>query len=486
MKILLLNPPMHYGAYNEAGRLYVDKSYPPLGLGYLAAVLEKEGYEVRLLDLVDTSFEDAEKLLKKEKPNIAGVSCNITDFRWSAFRLAQIAKGIDPNIAVVIGGSHATHMYKQILENFPVDFVVRFEGEFTLLELVKALESGSDLRNVKGIAFKEERGVIVKNEDRPPITDLYSLPFPAYHFFNFEKYTHYSSPIRFKGKKAGELKSSNLMASRGCPFNCRYCSVTKYWHGQCRLRSAENVVNEMEMLHKEFGVNHFNFFDDTFTLNPERAVNLCKEIIKRKLDVCWECVTRVDSVSAEMLIWMKKAGCLSISYGAESGSPTVLKAINKRHTRDQIVKAFKMTHDGGIMAYILLMVGNPNESEQSIDETIELLRIIKPDKIRTTLTKVYPATDLYRISNKKGLANDEYWLTDKAAPIYTAENSLYKLKEWEGKISFSYYSQRGKVLRLLEIMLYRTLFKNFRAMVRRVDQRLDERMENMSRMLHSG
>src|SRR4030067_3606580 len=465
MKILLLNPPMHYGAYNEAGRVEVDNSYPTLRRGVLAAVLEKEGYEVELLDLFDTSFEDAEKILKREKPNVLGISCNIPDFRWSAFRLAQIAKGVDPNIVVIIGGSHATHMYKQVLGNFPVDFVVRFEGEFTLLELVKALESGSDLRSVKGIAFKGQGGVIVKNEDRPTITDLDSLPFPAYHFFNFGKYIRYSSPIRFKGKKAGELKSSNLMASRGCPFNCHYCSVTKYWHGQCRLRSAENVVNEMEMLHKEFGVNHFNFFDDTFTLNPERVVNLCKEIIKRKLDVCWECVTRVDSISAEMLMWMKKAGCLSISYGAESGSPTVLKAINKRHTRDQIVKAFKMTHDGGIMAYILLMVGNPNESEQSIDEKIELMRIIKPDKIRTTLTNVYPATDLYRISNKKGLVNDEYWLTEKAAPIFTAENSLDKLKNWETKINISHRSQKGKTLRLLEILLYRTLFNNFREMV---------------------
>src|SRR4030067_2801064 len=122
MRILLLNPPMHYGVYNEAGRLYVDTSYPPLGLGYLAAVLEREGYEVGLLDLVDTSFEDVEKIIRKEKPRVLGVSCNITELRWSAFRIAQIAKVVDPNIVVVTGGSHAPHMYKQILENFPVDF----------------------------------------------------------------------------------------------------------------------------------------------------------------------------------------------------------------------------------------------------------------------------------------------------------------------------------------------------------------------------
>ena len=111
MKVLLLNPPLNYGAYNQAGRLYVDKSYPPLGLGYVAAALEKDGFNVKLIDMSDTSFEDAEKTLKKEKPNVVGISCNLTDFRWGAFKLAQIVKRVDSNTVVIMGGSHATHMY---------------------------------------------------------------------------------------------------------------------------------------------------------------------------------------------------------------------------------------------------------------------------------------------------------------------------------------------------------------------------------------
>ena len=483
MKILLLSPPMHYGAYNEAGRLYLDKSYPPLGLGYIAAVLEKEGYDVKVIDLVDTPFEDVEKIVKNEKPQIVGISCNLTDYRWGSFKLAQIVKRIDPNIKVIMGGSHATHMYQQILPNFPVDVIVRFEGEFTFLDLVKALEAGSNLRCVNGIAFKNEEGII-KNEDRPPIADLDSLPFPAYHFFDFDRYIHYSSPIRFKKKKSSELKSSNMMTSRGCPYNCQYCSVTKFWHRRCRLRSAKNVVDEMELLYSKFGVTHFNFFDDVFTLNNERVIEICKEIISRKLDVCWECVTRVDFVSIKMLEWMKKAGCLSISYGVESGSSTVLKAINKRQTYAQIVEAFKMTHETGIYAYILLMIGNPNEAERSVNETIELLQIIKPDKIRTNLTMIYPATDLYEVCKQKGLINDEYWLTEKAAPINTAENSVKQLKKWESKISFSYYLQRRKLLRLFEVILYRMIFKNFAEMVRHLGPRIDERMEKIDHMLH--
>jgi radical SAM superfamily enzyme YgiQ (UPF0313 family) len=483
VKILLLNPPMHYGAYNEAGRIYVDKSYPPLGLGYLAAVLEKEGYDVKLIDMIDTSFKDAERIIRGEKPQVVGISCNLTDFRWGAFELAKIAKRVDSNMVVVLGGSHATHLYKQILENFPVDIIVRFEGEFAFLEVVKALETGSDLKSVKGIVYRDG-GKIVKTEDRQAIDNLDSLPFPAYHFFDFDKYVHYASPVKFKGKNVSELKSSNMMASRGCPYHCKYCSISTFWHS-CRFRTVNNVVDEMEFLHENYGVTHFNFFDDVFTLDKARVEKLCREIIRRKLDISWECVTRVDFVSDDMLAWMKKAGCLSISYGVESGSPTVLNAVNKKQTLDQIVRAFHMTHKHGILAYILLMVGNPNESNNSIDETIDLLRIIKPDKIRTTLTMVYPATDLYSTCKEKGWIDDEYWLTKKAAPIYTVENSVGQLQKWESKIVFSYYMQRGKIVKLLEILFYRAFFKNLREIARRLGSRVDERVERIDHMLHS-
>ena len=482
MKILLLNPPMHYGEYNEAGRLYVDKSYPPLGLGYIAAVLEKEGYNVKLIDLIDTPFEDVEKILKKEKPEVIGVSCNLTDFRWGAFRLAQIAKRTDPNIVVVMGGSHATHMYKQVLDNFPVDIVVRFEGEQSFLEIVHALKTNSSLSNIKGIAFRNKEG-LTKTEDRQPTSNLDALPFPAYHFFDFEKYVHYSSPIDFKGRNVSELRSSNMMASRGCPYNCYYCSIAKFWHN-CRFRSVTNVVDEIELLYKEYGVTHFNFFDDVFTLSKPRVIEICREIIKRNLDICWECVTRVDFVSSDMLEWMKKAGCLSISYGVESGSSSVLKAINKKQTIAQIINAFRLTHESGTKAYILLMVGNSGETEHTINETIKLLRIVKPDKIRTTLTLVYPATELYEECKQKSLINDDYWLTDKAAPIYTAENDVKQLKKWESKIVFSYYLQRRKLSRVLAIIFYRMIFTRFREVLSRLAPRLDQRLEKIDHIIH--
>lgn len=474
---------MYYGAYNQAGRLYLDKSYPPLGLGYIAAVLEKEGFDVKVMDLVDTPFESVAAIITREKPQIVGISCNLTDYRWGSFRLVQIAKAVNPKILVVLGGSHATHLYKQILKNFPVDAIVRFEGEQTFLDFAKAVQNDVYFKDVRGIAFAKD-GQIILNEDRPPIDCLDCLPFPSYRFFDFEKYVHYSSPINFKEKKNSKIKSRNIMASRGCPFDCKYCSINRFWQRKCRLRSAINVVDEIEMLYKENGVTRFNFFDDAFTLNENRVVEICREIINRHLDIMWECVTRVDAVSAEMLSWMKKAGCKSISYGVESGSPIVLKAISKKQTPAQIINAFRLTHQAGIKAFILLMVGNPGETEDSVNETIKLLRIIKPDKIRTTLTQVYPATGLYELCLKRGFINDDYWLSQKAAPVYVVENSVGQLKKWESKISFAYYMQEKKVLRLYEIIFYRYLFKNLREMLCKLLPATDFALERIDHFLH--
>ena len=182
---------------------------------------------------------------------------------------------------------------------------------------------------------------------------------------------------------------------------------------------------------------------------------------------------------------MKKAGCVTISYGVESGSDAVLKAINKKQSRAQVAKAFQMTRAAGIKAYILLMVGNLQESERTINDTIDLLRAIKPDKIRTTLTMVYPATDLYEYCRQRGFINDEYWLSDQAAPIFTVENSVQQLKKWENKINYAYYIQKKKLLRIYEILLYRNLFRNLREMLKFFFPKADPTLETIDHMLHS-
>jgi radical SAM superfamily enzyme YgiQ (UPF0313 family) len=163
---------------------------------------------------------------------------------------------------------------------------VRFAGEFTFLELVRSFETGSNLENVKGIVFRKGKNVI-STADKQPIVDLDSIPFPAYHFYNLEMYTNYPSELRFKGKKVSEMKSINMITRRGCPHNCQYCSVTAFWLRKFRSRSVKNVVAEMQILNKQYGIEYFEFFDSVFTQNKERVIAICKEIINNKLEVCW-------------------------------------------------------------------------------------------------------------------------------------------------------------------------------------------------------
>lgn len=484
LKILLLNPPLNFGVYNQSGKIYFDRSYPPLGLAYIASVLEKAGYSVKLFDFMETNFEYIERIIELENPQIVGIACNLSDYRWGSFRVAQIIKRVNPKIKIIMGGCHATNMYKQILDNFPVDAVVRFEGELTFLELVKAFESGSELKNVNGIAYKNGKNVVATG-DKSPITDLDLIPFPAYHFYNFEMYTNYPSELWFKGKNVGKMKKINMITSRGCPHNCQYCSVTAFWRRKFRTRGIKNIVDEMQFLKAQYGIEYFDFFDSVFTQNKDRVIDLCKEIINKRLDVCWGCVTKVDLVSADLLKWMSKAGCIRISYGVESGSELVLKAVKKRQTKSQIIRAFNLTHEAGISANILLMIGNPNETAQSIDETIEIINTVKPDKIRTNLTAIYPGTELYKFCEQMGYVDDEYWLTQKGAPIYVFEHGVKQLQKWENKILFSYYLQRKQLFQLVKIILYRKLFSNFGEMMRSAGLMTERMLEKIDQLFHS-
>lgn len=440
MKTLLLSPPTNMEVFWQAGsKKKGEQRTPPLGLGYLAAVLERAGHEVNLIDLFKTNFEESERIIRRENPDVVGISC-LTEFRVSSIQLAHLVKAINPDIKVIMGGSHATIMYEQVLRNYPVDYVVLGEGEITMLELVSALKNNMPVDDIKGIAFMKN-GTVNKTEPRQPIQDLDSLPFPAHHFFNLNSYDpeNFRLPKKFILKDGtnmtGKLRKTSIITSRGCPFRCQYCSTSLFWGHKWRGRSAENVLDELEMLYNNYRIRYFNSVDDAFTTNQERAIDICKGILERGLDICWTCCTRTNYVSAELLEWLAKAGCFMISYGIESGSPTILKTIHKQQSLDQIMKAFNMTHNAGITTTMLLMVGNPGESDETINETINLIKRADPTFISAGITQIYPGTELYEIARKKGFIDDNYWLDlNLTAPIYTLEKRVEYLKAWRNKI----------------------------------------------------
>lgn len=441
MKILLLSPPTNIEVFWQAGsKKKGEQRTPPLGLGYIASILEHAGYDVNLIDMFNTSFEEGERIIRQEKPDIVGISC-FTEFRIGSLKLAKLVKAVNPNIKVIMGGSHAAIMYEQVLRNYPVDYIVMGEGEITMLELVNALGNNTPAESIKGIAFMKN-GQVMKTERRPPILDLDTIPFPAHHFFDIDAYEpeNFRLPRKFVLKDdtnmTGKLRKTSIITSRGCPFKCQYCSTSLFWGHKWRSRSAKNVLDELEMLYIDYGIRYFVFVDDAFTADHSRAIDICKGILERGLDICWTCCTRTNYISAELLEWLAKAGCFMISYGIESGSSAILKTIHKHQSIEQIIQAFNMTHDAGITTTMLLMVGNPGESDTTIKETMDLIKRADPTFISVAITQIYPGTELYEIAKEKGFIDDDYWLNlSLTAPIYTLENRVEKLKTWQDKIN---------------------------------------------------
>ncbi len=420
MHTLLLTPPaprlMDPATFSED--MLPPKSWVPLGIAYLGAVLRRHGYSAGILDLHDYSWEEVMALLEVEAPDIVGISC-FTANRTQAWRLAHLAKELLPDATVVMGGPHATFFPLQVLKHMSADIVVLGQAEETIVELVRCLAENGNLDEIHGIAYKKHgRFIITPAGTQAP--DLDALPFPAYDAFNLQAYKSSEIPPQYIG-----LAGTHLLTSRGCPFHCQFCSVNHFFNGKWAFRSPDSVADELEMLIEEHNVRHVYFSDDLFTLDHNRTVGICKEILRRGLDLVWMAETRVDCVNEEMLFWMRKAGCYRVYYGVESGSPRILRAISKGFTVANVRNAFAMTHKAGIEPCCFLMVGNPGETPDTINETISLIREIRPATLPIMgITTILPGTGHYELAKQQGLISDAYWLTSLAPPLYTGEQSV--------------------------------------------------------------
>jgi len=411
MKILLISPP------SETPFSKNDPFYP-LGLLYLASVLEKEGHNVFVKDCYRNSWEEIKQelveLIKDYSPDIFGLSCNTLN-RTSCFKLSKIVKEINPKIKIIIGGVHATSLYEQILLNYPIDVVVLGEGEISTPKLIRALGKKRSIKKIRGIAFKDKNQIKFTGFEKP-IHNLDEIPFPKHEFCE--------DIIK-------KTKTATMITSRGCPFKCVFCSTSAYWGRRWRSRSVKNVVDEIEYLLKEFPyLERIIIPDDTFILDNQRVIEICNEILKRKIKIKWECSGRVDMVSKEMLVKLKEAGCDKITYGVESGSEKILESINKKITKEQIKRAIRLTNEVGLDYGTYLMVGNPGETWETLKQTVDFLKELKNLKVQSVgKLEIYPNTEIYELAKKQGIIDDSYWLTEKTVPHYTFEHSEDELTE---------------------------------------------------------
>jgi radical SAM superfamily enzyme YgiQ (UPF0313 family) len=394
-----------------------------LGLGYLAAVLEKNEYEVDVIDcqVLKLSFEEFRDEIGKRQPSIVGITSTTLTYK-SGLRLARIAKEVHPKCLTVMGGPHVTFWDDKALEECPeLDVVVRKEGEYTLLELAQRVEAGKSYSDVTGLTCREE-GRILRNPDRPYIENLDALPFPARHLWPMEKLREYEDILY-------------LATSRGCVYWCEFCATVRMHGRKYRMRSPENVVDELEYLHKTFNVKKFTFCDDAFTVDQARTEKLCSEIIRRGLKLEWNCGTRVDMITKDLLLKMKEAGCISVWFGVESGTQQVLDSMNKGISTEQTLRSLDLVREVGLKPVPNVILGFPGETEKTAWKTIKFVERISPDEVGFyNVATPFPGTPMYDLIKEKGwLKITDFDMYDTTRPVFETPwlsmNELGKLRE---------------------------------------------------------
>lgn len=401
VKVALVNPPRFAGSF-------LHPQFPLRGLAYMAALLLKNGCDIKVMDCagVNMNQDGLKKELGSFEPDIVGITSMTVTFP-SALQTALVTKSICPSALTVLGGPHVTVMDIDTISRFAyVDVVVRGEGEQTFLELARCVARGEKFHEVAGITFRKD-GEIVRTPDRPFIQNLDELPYPAYQLFPMDKY-------RFMGKKV-----LPIMTSRGCPFRCAFCLASKMSGKQIRERNPKNVAEELEWLISTQGADGFTFHDETFTCDKKRVFEIFEELRNRKIDLPWDCTTRVDQISKNLLSKMKEANCQMVGFGVESNSPTVLKAMKKGTTVEQNEMAVKWAREVGLSFGVFLIIGYLGETMTTLKQSLDFVRRAEPDDILISFATPYPNTEFYDQVKDAGWKMSTDWSRyDNITPVF--------------------------------------------------------------------
>lgn len=404
MKVLLINP----GASNIYSK--VEANLPPLGIAYLAAVARAGGHNVKIIDLnIDNRALERTNL---NEYDIIGITTDTPRY-YEALRISKIIKEADK--LIVMGGYHVTFLDEEVLSTGLVDIVVRGEGEEIFLNLLNALEGKTGLKNILGISYIDG-GKFIRNNDALPPQNLDNLPFPARDLLQISKYK----------TTLNGVPSANLITSRGCPYNCYFCASSKFGGIKWRARSAKNIVDEMEMLHNEYGYRAFEFLDDNFTLNKKRIFAFADELEKRNLtDIIWWCFARVDTIAKNepMVKRMAEVGAYRIFLGLESVNETVLDKYGKGIENNQQIDAINILRKYGIGIHGSFIIGDMNETKEMVMETVNWAKKMNPELAQFSLLVPFPGTQLYEDTKKENkFLHDDWRLFDALHPTIKLNN----------------------------------------------------------------
>lgn len=420
---------------------------PPLGLAYLGAVLEKNGIKVKIVDClaegwdnrvklsdniirIGLSFEQIGKIINDFNPDIVGVNNLFTKQRNNAHKIYALAKKIDKNIITVAGGAHPSVMPELALSDTNLDYAVIGEGEESLIDLINVIEGKGDIHLFDGIGYKNGGGIRVIPKTKF-IDNLDSLPFPARHLLNMERYYGLKTS---HGERICR-RFSPVISSRGCPAQCTFCSAHNVWGRKFRGRSAENVVAELKHLKEDYGIEEILFEDDNLTLDTVRAERIFDGMIKERLNLKWDTPNGIAvwTLSERLIDKMKESGCYCLNFAIESGNQKVLsEIIRKPLNLDKVKPLVKYARKRGIKTGIYLVLGMPGETQEQIWDSFRLAEELGIFSPFISIATPYPGSELYELCRKKQYLPDDFNLDDlyiKSFSISTQDMGGQKLKK---------------------------------------------------------
>lgn len=422
MKVLLAYPSKQ-DTYRKVGFVL-----PPMGIAYIASVLRDNGHQVKIAD-----FNVSDEKVDFSSFDIVGISSDTSRYK-AALEIAREAK--KSGRTVVMGGPHVSYMDAEALQTGLCDYVVRAEGEETMLELVNSIESSRDISSVSGISFLSD-GTLVRTADRGFIQDVDSL-VPARDLLNMQSY---------RRLEMGKRKMTSILTSRGCPFSCSFCCSTEFSGRRWRSRSPVKIADEIEDIVTNHGFNGIAFLDDNFTLDPERVINICDEILRRGIDIYWWCFSRSDTLlkNEEMVKKMAAAGAKYIFVGFESRHQKTLDSYNKKTSETMAKEVTSLLKKYGISVHGSFIIGNVDETREMVSDTIRYAREINPQAVQFTILTPYPGTRLFDEVKDRVVTWDWDLFDCLHSVIRTDYLSQKELESLMKKAYISFYLSPGKI-----------------------------------------
>lgn len=391
--VLLLYLPVQYGG----GKTY---GLPPLGVYQLAANIKQAGFSVKVLDasIKGLSLRETVDEILAEKPGLIGISA-LTPHLHSMTELIRALESTPYKGKIIAGGPHFNNTKDEYMGAVSLDYAMYSEGDVAFVDFCKAFFAGGDYAKVPNLIYRAD-GEIVTNPVGAVVDDLDALPFP---------YLGAGRPSDYELVYGRYDRAHSVMTSRGCPYLCTFCDVFSVWGRKVRQRTAENVVDELEYNRDHFNVREVFFKDSTFTLNYNWTNSFLEEMERRRPGILWHCNTRVDRVNRDMLKRMKATGCRGVYYGVESGNQEILDSLKKKIKIPDVERVFKETDELGIQANAYFMVGNPGETLETAQDSLDLALRLKATLVGVGPAIAYPGTESYNVGIERGLLKDPKW-----------------------------------------------------------------------------